>query len=116
MSNPTPTHFTDCQNDLGSLWGRAVSGPFSFQYANFSGSNLTSAAFYGGDLSYAIFRGSILRGADFRNANLTGVDFTNADLRRVYGPSSTLDGGTVVTGVIWANTTCPTNVVKSSPC
>ncbi len=108
VTNPTPTQFTDCQNDLTSLWGRQASGPgMNFRYANFSGSNLAYMGFYGQNFSYAIFRGTNLRGTDFRQADLTGADFTDADLTRVWGRNSTFDNSTIVTGVVWSNTICP---------
>ena len=108
VMNPTPTHFTDCQNDLTSLWGRKAPGPGqTFQYANFSGSNLAYSDFYRQNFTNATFRGANLRATDFREADLTGADLTDADLTRVWGPNSTFNNYTVVTGVVWSNTICP---------
>lgn len=109
VRSPTPSHFTDCQHDLTSLWGRSYSTPTAQfgRWANFTGSDLSLASFNSTDLSYAVFRNATLRGTDLRGADLTGADLTNADLTREWGPNSVLDGTTVLTGTIWANTICP---------
>ena len=92
-----------------------------FQNANFSQSDIGDTQLDGADFTNANFTNTVVSrcsaiGVNFTNVNFTGsglstsnfqnANFTNANLTNASLQDSNMDG-TIRTGVIWSNTTCP---------
>jgi uncharacterized protein YjbI with pentapeptide repeats len=84
-------------------WAQTYSGTFTG--ASFNNATMTNVNFPNSG-----FTSAYMVSGNFPEADFTGANFANANLN-----DANLSGANV-SGVIWANTTCPSNVAKSSPC
>jgi len=79
-----------------------------FSYTNFNNATLYGADFTGANLAHSTLVSADATGAKFGHADMSYVDFTNA-----YLVNSSLTTS-VLTGVTWNNTTCPTGALSDT--
>ena len=104
------------QNLAGSNLQEAVFASTDLQSASLKGVNLQSASLQQANLGSANLSGANLQKVNLSGANLNGANLSGTNLQKVDLNSANLSGanlkganlqGAMITGVIWASTTCP---------
>jgi uncharacterized protein YjbI with pentapeptide repeats len=97
-------------NFTGAILSGAKLNSATFTTVDFTGATLIGTNFSSATMTTADFTGATLTNSNFFGATFTTPNFTNTDLTGVRGTN------VILTGAIWATTTCPDGTISSVIC